>query len=75
MSDATRTDAFESALLNTVVRAVRKAFHGLTLSNCMESDDFRAALSLALYQPLFYNPIEPAMAEARLRLVKRVNHR
>ncbi len=64
-----RVEAFRSCLLNTCVRVMRTAFEGLTLSNCMDSEEFRAAAGAALQLPLFSNPVEPAMQEARLELL------
>lgn len=64
-----RVEAFKSAMLNTCVRIVRDAFEGLTLSNCMESVDFRDSAAQALEMPLFTKSIEPAMETARLELL------
>lgn len=69
IQDRSRVEAFKSAMLNTVVRAVRGAFEGLTLTNCMESEEFRAALMVALNQPLLSEPVEPAMRRARMELM------
>ncbi len=67
-----RIDAFKDAMLNTCVRAVREAFSGLTLSNCLESEDFRAAAYFALTQPLLAVPVEMAMATARQELLEQI---
>lgn len=67
-----RINAFKSALLNTVVRAVRPAFEGLTLSNCLESEEFKAAALVALRTPFLSSPVEPAMEMARLELLWRI---
>ena len=64
-----RVDAFKSAILNTVVRVLRPAFEGLTLSNCLQSADFRAHAREALRMPLLARPVEDAHAEARLELL------
>ncbi len=69
-----RTEAFEQAMLNTVVRAVRNAFDGLTLSNCLESDEFRAVMRLALDQPLFTAYYEPCSTQARRNLIHVIDH-
>lgn len=69
-----RVRAFEDAMLNTVVRAVHEAFSGLTLSNCMESEEFRVVMRLALDQPLFTAKYEKASLAARSNLIEIIDH-
>lgn len=72
LADRKRIDAFKSAMLNTCVRAMRDAFENLTLSNCMDSVEFRAASLIALNMPLLSQPIEPAMKLARKELIREI---
>lgn len=72
MTQPQRIQAFEEAMLNTIVRTVRAAFSNLTLQNCLESIDFRAIARVALQGDLFTTPYEPASVEARLNLIDRI---
>lgn len=67
-----RVQAFRNCLLNTIVQAFRPVFEGLTLSNCLESDEFRAGAILALSGDFFRKSIEPAMETARKSLIKEI---
>ena len=72
MTKIQRIKSFEQAMLNTVVRVVRDSFDGLTLDNCLESEDFRTIARVALDQPLFTAHYEEAAVLARSRIIDRI---
>lgn len=74
MTNIKRTEAFEQCMLNTVVRTVRSAFDGLTLTNCLESVDFCKVARAAMDMPLFTASYESAAIRARLNLIDRLDN-
>lgn len=64
-----RIEAFKEAILNTCIRIARNVvgMQDVKLSNCLSNKYFCAGAYQCLSMSLF-NPIEPAMAEARIEL-------
>lgn len=74
--DPARVAAFRGALLNTCVRGVRAAFEaGLSLANCLDSEDFRGLAYGLLQTPLLCRAVEPAMEAARRGLLRELEGR
>lgn len=65
-----RIEAYKGALLNTCIRYARTTYPDLRLSNCRTNADFCAAAYKWLQLPYFLRPIENAMDDARLELMR-----